>query len=74
MLNKYNSMHQRHVDLLVEYYNKHQEWSRKPTIDRSVELRSILSDLRRVQTEMRDEVMKVRRQLEEQRRIKKETQ
>jgi len=67
-------MHEKHVDLLVQYYNKHQEWAKKPTIGRSVELRNILSDLRRVQTEMRDEVMRVRRQLEEQRRINKESQ
>lgn len=64
MLNKYKELHAKHVDLLVEYYNIHIEFMRKPTYERTTDLRKVLSDLREVQTQMRAEVMRVRKQKE----------
>jgi hypothetical protein len=65
MLNKYKELHAKHIDLLVGYYNIHQEYIRKPTYERATLLRNVLSDLREIQKQMRAEIQVVRKQQEQ---------
>jgi hypothetical protein len=74
MLNKYKDLHSQHIDLLVEYYNIHQAYVRKPTYERSILLRNILTKLHRMNKALKDEIQVVRKQMEEERRLKKEAQ
>jgi hypothetical protein len=61
MLNKYNQLHEKLFTELVEWYNIHQYWARKPTYEKAAELRKALKSLRETEKQIMDEIQVVRR-------------
>ena len=53
MLNKYKELHEQLMDCIVAYHNLYTAWVLRPTHTRTREIRIILSDMRRIETEMR---------------------
>jgi hypothetical protein len=72
MLNKYKELHEKHIDALARYYNIHLEYVRKPTYERSIEIRAVLSELRTLQTQMRDAVQEYKKFMSANRRQNRE--
>lgn len=61
MLNKYNELHEKLFTQLVEWYNVHQHWSKRPTYERAFELRRTLKAMRETEKQIMDEIQVVRR-------------
>jgi hypothetical protein len=72
MLNKYNELHEKMFTQLVEWYNVHQYWSRKPTYEKAVVLRMALKALRETEKEIMDEIQVVKRAVREKNQATKE--
>ncbi len=60
-----NDTHRRLLELAHEYVKANLELELKPTLDRTIIVRRILSDLRRAATLRREEIMNVQRQRRE---------
>lgn len=60
-----NDTHRRLLELAHEYVKANLELELKPTLERTIIVRRILSDLRRAATVRREEIMNVQRQRRE---------
>ena len=72
MLNKYDELHEKMFTRLIEWYNIHQYWSRKPTYERATDLRVALKALREIEKEIMDEIQVVRKAVQAKNRATKE--
>lgn len=53
MINKYKELHEKLMDLVLEYHNQYTIWILRRSQEKTKHLRNILSDMRRLETEMR---------------------
>ena len=78
MINKYKELHERLMDLVVEYHNIHTSWVLKQTQEKTIALRRVLSTMRQVMTEMREVAKKLQvaetKRKQDIKKQKKETQ
>jgi hypothetical protein len=70
MLNQYIELHERHIALLVKYHNVYVYWVKDQSIRKTLELRSILKEMREVQLLMWKEAQKTMKESKEQKRKK----
>ena len=52
LLNKYKELHERHIDLIVEYHNRHTDFMRSPTVRNTGDLRKVLKEMRAIEKEL----------------------
>jgi len=53
MINKYKELHEKLMDCFLQYHNLHTSWILKQTQRKTAELRLVLSEMRRIETELR---------------------
>ena len=53
MINKYKELHERLMEQLLNYHNQYTSWVLKQSQEKTKNLRNILSEMRRLETEMR---------------------
>lgn len=68
MINKYKELHDQLMAKLLEYHNLYTVWVLKQSQDRTRHLRNILSDMRRIETEMRAVAQQLMREETERKR------
>jgi len=78
MINKYKELHEKLMDAFIEYHNIHTSWILKQTQEKTIALRRVLSEMRRIQTDMREIAIILQREESQRKRDKwkqiKETQ